>query len=171
MDNWVEIEGYPDFVVRPDGRVVNVRFGRPRVLVQSFNQAGHPSVALVDEDGGTQRRSVAQIVANAFLEPKPYPHWNSLIHLDGDKANCHADNLMWRPRAYAINYHQQFSTDYVHESWHRYPIYVIDTGEFFENGIDCSMKYGVLLMDLVKGAGDNERVWILESKVYWKPLS
>ncbi len=48
---------------------------------------------------GTYRSvTVHQLVADAFLPPKPENH-QEIRHLDGDKLNCAASNLAWGTRA------------------------------------------------------------------------
>ena len=56
-------------------------------------------------------RSVANLVADAFLEPSRNPAYNSVIHLNGDRLDCRVINLMRRPRWFAVKYHAMFLED------------------------------------------------------------
>lgn len=106
-------------------------------------------------------RSVAVLVAEAFLpRPRDPELNNAVIHRDGNRHNVRAKNLMWRPRGYAIRYHQQF--DYYR--FHRMltpvgtqlPVIDIDTEEVFYNSTDCAIANGLLEVQLML-AITNER--------------
>lgn len=83
-------------------------------------------------------RSVALIVAEAYLAPPRNEAYNSIIHLDGDKGNCAANNLAWRPRWYAIRYHQMFNREPMNVS-----VLIEDTGEVFGTLREACVKYGL----------------------------
>ena len=53
-----------------------------------------PQVSCTTDDGMATNRSLAQMVALAFLGPMPTGH--HLSWKDGDAANCAAANLEWR---------------------------------------------------------------------------
>lgn len=58
---------------------------------------GHLTVSLC-VDGRREYAQVAVLVARAFLPPPP-PGRPLVVHIDGDPANCRADNLRWTTRA------------------------------------------------------------------------
>jgi HNH endonuclease len=169
MGTWVEIEGFYNYEINRIGDVRHINYkltrrdGEPvrkdtNPVKPSMNQYGVVQIGLYYE-GKTNRRSVAVLVAKAFLEPPRWPHYNTVIHLDGDKENCEADNLAWRPRRYAINYHRQF--EHVHSSFLEFPVEIIETGEIFDRSIDCCMKYGVLAEELLQATYNEDLVWML----------
>ena len=105
QERWAPIEGFPLYEVSDQGRVRNVKTGH--IKIPQINQAGIVNVLLVAR-GEQSRRSVAVMVAEAFL-PEPPQTWNATpINMDGDRTNNWVDNLEWRPRWFAIRYHQQF---------------------------------------------------------------
>lgn len=135
-DEWRDIEDFPGWAVSRSGNILNDATNR--VLRVRTNQQGIVMVGLWRE-GKQHMRSVPLIVAKAFLEPPANPSYNSIIHLDGNKENCAADNLMWRPRWYAIRYHQMFDKEP-----YRVSVYLTDTDETFETLRDACVKYGLI---------------------------
>lgn len=91
----------------------------------------------VMSDEGQKTRSVALFVAQAYLAPPP-EEYNSIIYLDGDRTNCSARNLAWRPRWYATRYHKMFKEDPYNMS-----VMIEETGEVFPLLRDACVKYGL----------------------------
>jgi hypothetical protein len=112
--NWVELEEFPDYAVSDEGDLVNIKTGAPRKL--SINQQGIPKISLYNKEGRLVTRSVALIVAEAFVPRPDEEVFDTPIHLDGERMNCRADNLLWRPRWFAIKYHKQFRLPEFHAS-------------------------------------------------------
>src|SRR5690348_13611375 len=107
MEVWRQIYEFPAYSVSNMGRVRNDDTGR--IMAMSRNQFGIVNVGLVV--GRKQyKRSVALLVAEAFLPTWESEVFTSPIHLNGDREDCRAENLMWRPRWFAIKYHRQFRT-------------------------------------------------------------
>lgn len=110
IEDWEEIAEFPDYAVSNFGDVINMRFGGTPVR-PSPNQYGVVRVGLV-KDRRQYTRALALLVATAFVPvPNDNPIFDTPIHLDGDQFNCKAENLMWRPRWFAIKYHKQFRSD------------------------------------------------------------
>ena len=89
-------------------------------------------------------RQVNTLVAKAFV-PKPVyeednrPN-NSVWHIDGDLANCSADNLRWDTRARVLEWNEMhrsgepaFNTPAVRNN---------RTGKEYENAYECAMDEG-----------------------------
>lgn len=152
-EEWKDIEDFPGYGISNWGRVSNDSAGG-RLLTQVPNQQGILQVGLVKREPGSVgpgkqfKRSVALLVAKAFL-PDPPEHWSSPtpIHRDGDKTHNHLDNLDWRPRWFAISYHQQFDTELFHKA--EGELEVVQTGEQFDSPREAAVKYGILVKDLV----------------------
>lgn len=144
-EEWREIEEFPGYSVSDHGRVRNNSF-EGRVMGQSRNQQGLMKVGLY-QDGQQHIRSVALLVAKAFLPEHNNPNFNTPINIDGDRSNNHVDNLMWRPRWFAIKYHQQFRDDRL--KGYIVPIEEMTTGERFKNSMDAATKYGILAQEIV----------------------
>lgn len=145
QEEWMPIENFPDYVVSNYGYVQNVVSGR--MLGRSPVQSGMMTVAMM-YDKLQYRRSLASLVARAFLLPPIREDFNTPIHLDGDKKNCRADNLMWRPRWFAINYHIQ-ARDNRFKVWTK-DFRLNETGEIFEHPREPAQKYGLLESEIHK---------------------
>ena len=111
---------------------------------QSMNKMGHAKITLV-RDRIAYTRSVAQLVARTFI-PKPYEHFDTPIHLDSDLLNCRADNLMWRPRWFAIKYQQQFRYENFHNDTR--PRRDRETGIVYNSMKELCMANGVYYFDV-----------------------
>jgi len=153
-EDWFEIDFFPGYSVSHTGLVRNDR-SPDHYLTRLANQSGVAYVGL-SRDGKQHNRSVALLVAESFLPRHEYPAFDTPIHLDGDRTNNHVQNLMWRPRWFAVTYHQQFFTDQrgIHPS-----IQEIDTGEKFKSSWDAVVKYGLWHKEIVRSTIDGRTVW------------
>jgi NUMOD4 motif len=152
-EQWKTIDRFPRYSVSDLGRV---RFDKSgRILRCNENQYGLLQVGLMDE--GIQRhRSVPLLVAKAFLPELPGP-FDTPINLDGDRHNNQVDNLVWRPRWFAIKYNQQFR--YPYENPIEALIMDLKTHEISENSFECAKRYGLLEKDLVVSIMNRTYVW------------
>jgi DNA-binding XRE family transcriptional regulator len=98
MDNevWKPIGGAPGYSVSNLGRVRNDKTGR-FLTPQRSGPTRHDKVGL-SLRGRVTEHTIPRLVADAFLDPAPHPS-NRLVHIDGNKRNNAATNLMWRRRA------------------------------------------------------------------------
>jgi len=157
-DDWVSIKGFPGYSINPLGQVrkdSNGRLIRPR-----YNQYGVPYVGLMKEWrlGVRQQytRSLPKLVAQAFLQP-PSDIFNTPIQIDGDPSNCRADNIMWRPRWYAVAYKKQFEERYdfpIEE-----PVRAQNDGERFPNSLVAACRYGLLEREVVLSIQNRTPAW------------
>lgn len=94
---WRTAPGYPAYEVSVDGVVRRCQGFRCRcayrVLAHFIRPNGYAQVILY-RDGRRQRFGVHQLVALAFLGPKP-SHRHEVAHLDGQRLNNHVSNLAW----------------------------------------------------------------------------
>src|SRR4051812_17524359 len=153
MGEWRSIHGFPNYSISSEGQVLhdkNARLVQPR-----YNQYGVPYVGLMR---GWQQcsRSLPRLVATTFLSP-PSDIFNTPIQLDGDPANCRADNLMWRPRWYAVKYKRQFAARY-HRPIHQ-PVHAVGKGETFPNSFEAALRYGLLEEEVVLSVENNTPAW------------
>jgi hypothetical protein len=152
---WREIARSPRYEVNAQGEIRNTKYNR--ILTPSKNQEGHLKLNLPNEEGKIKTRQVNHIVAEAFI---PEPHRDdfiSLIHLDGDKTDCAAPNLQWRPRYFAIRYHLQFTTDIWRENHTR----IVDTknGRVYETIQEAAVEHGLVLSEILVAAHNRTFVW------------
>ena len=94
---WRTVPGYPAYEVSVDGLVRRCQGFRcrraHRVLVPFVRPNGYAQILLYQ--GGKRRRfGVHQLVALAFLGPKPSLQ-HQVAHLDGQRLNNHVSNLAW----------------------------------------------------------------------------
>jgi len=153
QERWRPIEDFPGYSVSDHGRIRTDRTGR--ILALNANQFGVLQVGLM-RDGEQKHRSVPLLVAKAFIPTPPGP-FDTPINLDGDRFNNHIDNLVWRPRWFAIKYNQQFRHPYPNPILA--PIQDLRTGQVSENSIECAKRYGLLEDDLVLSILNRTYVW------------
>lgn len=152
----VPIPEFPDYWISDDGRVINHVTGRALALTR--NNRGLLQVGM-QKDGMQCKRSVALLVADAFLfRSASLPAFDTPIHLNGDRLDCRVENLMWRPRWFAIRYHQQFSK---REQGYQVPVRNTKTGEVYENSWHAATTLGLLESDLVLSIHNHTYVWPL----------
>lgn len=149
---WEPIPEFPGYSVSEKGEVRND--DTDRVLTPTPNQHGVAQVGLM-KDRVQYKRGVALLVAQAFVE-QPADTFNTPINLNGDRMDNHADNLMWRPRWFAITYHRQFHNDL---RGFRRPIEEINTGEEFETSWDAAVKYGLIDREIMLATLNRTYVW------------
>jgi NUMOD4 motif len=150
---WREIEHFPDYSVSNYGRVCSDRF--ERILVTYENQYGVVQVGMM-QDGIQKHRSVPLLVAKTFI-PQPSGPFDTPINLDGDRHNNHVDNLVWRPRWFAVKYNQQFRHPFEYPILS--PLEDLKTGEISENSFECAKRYGLLEEDVVISTLNHTYVW------------
>lgn len=153
MTYWETIDDFPRYEVSSDGQVRNTETGH--ILKPAINQQGIAHVALQDGTGIGQRRSLAILVAQHHLNDPPHPSFNSPINLDGNRMNCDSENLAWRPRWFAVKYHQQFKRECPVAA----PVECLETGEVFENVRQAAIAFGVLEKEIIANIPTEDGVW------------
>jgi hypothetical protein len=152
-EHWKPIREFPEYSVSNFGNIRSNKSGR--ILSTSPNQFGVVQVGLM-KNGVQYHRSVPLLVAKGFLPIKPGP-FDTPINLDGDRLNNHIDNLVWRPRWFAIKYNRQFRFPY-HDRINT-PIVDKKTGEISINSIECAVRYGLLEEEIVISILTRTYVW------------
>ena len=91
-----EIEGFEDYFICSDGTIIK-KNGR---IISSFSTSdGVPFVTLHKRGvRSSYRRSVARLVADAFLPGEPKMLKNMIHYKDGNKSNVDISNLEWGTR-------------------------------------------------------------------------
>lgn len=149
--DWREIDGFPDYSVNEYGEILNNRRNiilRPRVNKQGFLMVG------LCREKKQFTKSVAYIVGETFLPPKRNHLQNSIIHLNGDREDCRASNLMWRPRWFSIRYHQMFD-----DLPFRVRVRIQETGERFASLREFCTTYGCIERHAFHDMNNGERVY------------
>lgn len=152
-DEWVPVKDFPGYSVNPLGQVRND--STRRHLQTRVNQYGVAYVGLMKE-WKQHIRSLPKLVATAFL-PVPNEIFDTPINLDGDRTNCHVDNLMWRPRWYAVYYANQFKDRY--DNPIDAPVLAVETRETFPDSFAAACRYGVLEREVVLSILNRTLAW------------
>jgi hypothetical protein len=152
LELWKTVDEFPMYKVSNLGDVVNEETGR--FLNQSFNPQGAKKVGLFD--GKRQHtRSVKFLVANAFVEGQN-KQFDTAVNLDGDQTNNIADNLVWRPRWFAMQYARQFveiGDWYLHRK-----IQDIETEVVYEDIVDAAIRHGLLHRQILLSIHNTQEV-------------
>jgi hypothetical protein len=144
-EEWIDLKEFPDYVISTSGEIVNMKWGG-HPINYSRNQQGLPKVTLV-RDNRPFTRSPARLVAETFI-PEEREVFDTPINLDGDRMNCGVENLMWRPRWFAIKYHKQFMFENFHSDFaHRVDI---ESGEHYYSLKEVCMRNGLYYFDVIK---------------------
>lgn len=143
---------FPGYWVSNRGYIKHERSKAP--LRPQVNQGGTIYVSL-NRESRAANRSLAKIVAETFL-PEPEPDFDTPINLNGDRFDCRAENLAWRPFWFARKYHQQFGGgrgDFSN------PVYLPEEDRHFESVWDAAITYGLLVRDILLKSYVQEPVW------------
>jgi hypothetical protein len=143
-ERWHELDEFPDYAVSDLGHIHNIKTGMPRKT--SINQQGIVKISLY-QGRELITRSVAVMVAEAFCDGQT-EFFNTPIHLDGDRLNCRADNLMWRPRWFAVQYHRQFDID----AFYKMDVNIeeLTTGREYSSVKEACMDLGLYYNDVYR---------------------
>ena len=145
QEEWLELTQFPGYDISNLGGVFS--HARDRLLKRSYVQGGRPTVGLYF-DGKQYRRSVAHLVAKTWLPKPPRKDYITPIHLDGNFDNCIVNNLMWRPRWFAIEYHFQHKQNRFGNWKGTEKIEHIQTGRIYDSFREVAETLGVLEQDV-----------------------
>lgn len=155
QEEWRVIDAFPKYRVSNLGDIESIKSGMKLRL--SRNQQGHLKVNLM-KNGEVYTRLVSHIVARAFVPIiKRREDFMSVIHLDGDKGNCEALNLMWRPRYFTILYHRQFNTPNFRSE--NFPLVELKTNETYSSIQEAVVRNGLLFTDVLISVHERTYVW------------
>jgi hypothetical protein len=152
-EQWITIYEFSDYSVSNYGRVRSDKTGR--ILSLSQTQFGLVNVGMM-RNGVQYHRSVPLLVARAFLPIRPGP-FDTPINLDGDRYNNRVDNLIWRPRWFAIKYNRQFR--YPYHNPITTSIVDVKSGEVSLDSFECAKRYGLLEEEVVISVLNRTYVW------------
>jgi hypothetical protein len=139
-ERWKTILEFPRYEISNRGNIYNNY--QKQFMQISQNNFGNMKITLTDYDGARHTRSVAQLVAEAFVSP-PNELCDRLIVLDGDVSNVSAENLAWRPRWFAQKYSRQLK---ITQPIHYHNLAVLDcmTGVEYDSIVDAGIAEGLL---------------------------
>lgn len=143
-ERWRTIPEFPKYEISDRGNIYNT--SNRHVMRTSRNNFGHTKITLTDYDGSRHTRSVALLVANAFVAPPNYLS-DYLIVLDGDFGNVDARNLAWRPRGFAWDYTHQLKSPQPNH-YCNLPVRNVITGFEYDSIIHAGAAEGLLFRDI-----------------------
>ena len=143
-EEWVPLEEFPEYAITNFGTVTNIATRRD--IQQSTTMQGGVKVGLMKE-GKQYTRSVKVLVAETFV-PGKTSIFDTAVHRDGNQFNNSADNLIWRPRWFAIQYSRQFTE--ITKLDLRGPIIETNTRKEYRDIADAAMDNGVLFKAVFK---------------------
>ncbi len=132
---WKQVDDFPSYLIREDGVIIHKH--KDEFKATRLNQQGDVIVDL-NRDNRRHTRKVSLLVAKAYLGD-PRENFNSVIHLNGDKSDCSAINLAWRPRWFVVEYNRMFN-----EHPKNVSVAIAETGEEFGTLREACVKYGMV---------------------------
>lgn len=147
MQEWADLDTatFPGYEISNDGLVRNIRTGRMMKISQ--NQEGIVRVGLMKRDESKQKTvSVLRLVARMFVSGRSAT-FDTPIQLNGDREDCRAANIMWRPRWFAVKYFRQF-TD-TEEPLFTAKIYDVEDSKEYADSREAAKKNGLLEEDIL----------------------
>lgn len=138
------IKEFPIYEITDGGEIYNTR--TRQYMRTSQTTFGHVKITLTDFDGSRHTRSVALMVAEAFVQP-PNFMCDTLIILDGNFLNLHADNLAWRPYGFAWKYTHQLKS-HQPDYYYNLPVRNLITGAEYESILVAGITEGLLFDDI-----------------------
>ena len=108
MEEWRPIEGFRGYEISSLGRI-----RRYRILTAHPDVDGYPRIQLQRDNGKHIRRPLHRLVLFAFAGPPP-PNCVA-SHLDGDRANARAENLVWETQRENIARKREHGTEQIGE--------------------------------------------------------
>lgn len=158
---WGRIDGFPYYAVGDNGQILNMT--TDRLMRISYTQQGNAKVSLVSSEGPRSRHtlSVALLVARAHVEP-PNPLSTHVIVLNGNQADLRAENLAWRPPAFAWKYTRQMKEGQP-PYYFSLPVEDITTGVVYENVVSAGSQLGLLFNDIWKSTYTGRTVYPTQS--------
>jgi len=141
-EEWASLDsmGFSGYELSNTGEVRNTQ--SLRILKKNPNQEGIVRVGMMKREEGRQVTvSVARLVARMFVQGRSAT-FDTPIQLNGVRSDLRAENLMWRPRWFAVRYFQQF--DESEEPQYNSKIYDVETNEKYNNSREAATKNGLL---------------------------
>lgn len=152
---WSAIPGYSKYSISNFGRIHNNK--RDRLMSVSFQNSGHAKISLIDDYGERHSKSVALLVAEAFVKP-PTHYCDHVILKDGKYDNVSAWNLEWRPRGFAFMYLAQLESH--HPAYYRsLSVRNVSRPAEYESIIEAGMVEGRLFDDIWRSTWTGDRIF------------
>ena len=133
MEEWKEIEGYPNYEVSIYGEVYSKKKGD--VLEPQNNTHGYYVVTLYDNNI-PKMHTVHRLVAKAFI-PNPF-NKNEINHINGNKKDNRVSNLEWCTSSENKKHAFKNGLAKHHGGSPRIKVRVIETGKEYNSILECA---------------------------------
>jgi hypothetical protein len=152
-ERWTDLIEFPGYSVSDHGRVLSDKTNS--CITPTRNTNGSVMVGLM-RAGIQNKRSLPLLVARTYLPLPKNEAFDTPIHLDGDRSNCHYRNLMWRPLWFSRKYMKQFIDD--HNTF-EHELEDVETGELYKNSMAAATINGLLDTEIRTAMLENSYVW------------
>lgn len=132
-EHFEEIYDYPKYWVSNRGYILNTQ--TKRILKPGYSKIGGWALVNLTDRGSQKTFNLASLVAEAFL-PTPVDPNTSLLHVDADRTNNAASNLVWKPRWFVVKYIKEMSRPY---PWRPTTFKTEDTNLIFHSHAEFAM--------------------------------
>lgn len=140
------IPEFPDYEIDETGTIYTARNGALRRFSRTMD--GAPKITLY-RDGIPYTRSLALLVAQVHLHNDHDPNvFNTPIHLNNDPMDCRVENLMWRPRWFALKYHRQYWLEEFRYATTE--LVDMETGTAYRGFVEPCQTFGLLYLDVIR---------------------
>jgi len=153
QESWVELAEFSGYAVSTYGQLMNLK--TKRIRKPSLNHQGIAKVTMLC-DGRMYTKSIAVLVADTFI-PQIGGVYDSLINVNGDRLNNSLDNLMRRPRWFALAYHKQFVDPEFHSRRRRF--HLVKPKKEFTSYSDPCVRFGILYKDITRSFVTGESIF------------
>lgn len=150
---WVDIKDADGYLVSTFGEVMNKE--TEKLIKPQVTPNGIVYVPLYVH-GEKVTRSVKVMVAKAFVDGRT-KIFDTAINRDGNKLNNRADNLLWRPRWFAVKYSRQFNKEMEGEK--KGPVREMETRTIFKTVRVAGIEYGLLFRDVFSSCRTGAKVF------------
>jgi len=158
-ERWAKLIRFPTYAISDRGRVINQK--RETLVRPLINNTGVGVVGLIDSDGRHTTKSIALLVAETFI-PRPDDRFDTPINLDGNRTNNVVENILWRPRPFAVMFNRQFRLPRFYTD--RTPLEIVDTGEWFSNVVAPVTRFGLIYSAIFVSCHNRTRVFPTEQR-------
>lgn len=141
---WVNIPEFSNYDISSLGEVYNRH--RQRIMRVSTTNHGHPKISLINDYGERITRSVALLVAEAFIA-RPNILCDHVTALDGNPKNVAAENLVWRPAWFAWKYVRQIKEP-IPDHYKNLMVENTTTEIIYDSIVEAGMTEGLLFDDI-----------------------
>lgn len=155
MNELKTIKEFPDYGVAKNGSVYNI--ANQKVRRVSYTREGAVKITLF-RDQKPHTRSLTKIVADTWLYNDFDPEiFDTAIHLDNDLSNNHVDNLVWRPRWFAVKYQKQYWNEEYRYSKVR--VQDVKSVKIYQTMMEACQTHGYLYIDVLRSCTKGDEVY------------